>query len=287
MRARGVGEILDTAMDVLARRLVFCVLASTALWFAAGVVERLIATPVPAAQLGTVWFRDLVGTLFVDHLATALVVLVVYGEMQGYRVPARTAVLLTLKRLPAIVAYMGLTLVLFALPATCLVLPFAIDPTCVLFGFPIVGGFWVILAWLLGVAPAALVLERLGPLEAARRSSYLVSGSFWRWVGLKLVQGLLVAPIAALPSSLEDPSLRARFESWLGVDGPPAAMLWLVVTALFVGIGTALSSVVMTIYYLDARVRTEGLDLRMRFERIEREPAADGPGAGRSAEALA
>jgi len=265
VRARGVGGILDTAVDVFVARLGFCLAVSACLWLLAGAAERLVVAPLQETPLGFLW--DLFGALTVEHVATALVVLVVYGEMRGYRIPAGQALRVFLKRLPALTLYILASVVLMV---GALFLGGLSAAACLVFVLPVFLFVAVRLAFGLAVAPAALVLERLSPIDAVRRSFYLVRGSFWRWVGLKVVYSLLVLPFAALPATLEDDATRSSLEAWLGIDGPAAAGLWLVATALFAGVGTALSSVVMTVFYLDCRVRVEGLDLALRFERIER-----------------
>lgn len=271
VRARGVGGILDTAIDVFVSRLGFCLLASTCLWLLAESLDRLLTQRAALEPSLATLLRDIVATLAVEHVATALVVLVVYGEMQGHRVSAARALRVFLKRLPALVVYV-LALSLVLVVGFLLLFEASRSPlvsVCFVLALPIVFLVAVRFAFGLAVAPAALVLERASPGDAIRRSFYLVRGSFWRWAGLRLVYTLLVVPFGAVPATLEDDRIRAGLEAWLGIGGPPAAALWLVTSALSVGIGTALSSVVMTVFYLDCRVRVEGLDLTMRLERIE------------------
>jgi glycerophosphoryl diester phosphodiesterase family protein len=107
----------------------------------------------------------------------------------------------------------------------------------------------------------AVVLERIGPLSAVRRSWQLTRGSFWRLFGINLLTGL-IASIAA--GVLEIP-----FSIGAGVAGSSRGTI----VALIIGaIGSIVSATVVrpfsagvtVLLYLDMRMRREGLDLALR-----------------------
>jgi hypothetical protein len=129
------------------------------------------------------------------------------------------------------------------------------------------------------VALPALVLEGLEPVQALRRSWHLVQNYWWRTVGLALVLGILGTVISFGPtqvivalaglSAIPDPVARQVIEGALMV----------ITSALFVPVEFA----AITLYYLDLRVRKEGLDLeiaiRRRYKSQKATPAGGKHGA--------
>jgi hypothetical protein len=136
----------------------------------------------------------------------------------------------------------------------------------------LVPGVWA--AWLFSVASAALVLERLGPLAALRRSARLVRGSFPRWIGLMGLTFALMSPINVLSGLLTLPELEPWRERLSWLQGMRYDVAYVVLAALVNGLGTALFGIVLTVLYLDLRVRAEGLDLAMGLERARDRHAA-------------
>ena len=65
---------------------------------------------------------------------------------------------------------------------------------------------------------------------------------------------------------------------WSGLSAVTFAIAELIVVPLLLGIATAFGAVVLTVFYLDTRVRSEGFDLTMQFERL-RDARAEGAGA--------
>ncbi len=246
---RGVGEILDTALHVLRGRFLACVVLAAALWLPAIALGRLALRAggfLGAVSAGT----GILAQLCVQSLAVGLVTVIVYGEMQGRPAGAGTSAAVALRRAPALlVATLGINLAIF-FGTLCCLLP------------------GVAIAWLCMVAPAALVLERLSPAAAIGRSTRLVQGSFWRWAGTGAAETALVLPLTGLAALLGEAWVRPQLEALSGLGPLAVDALDVLLSSLFMAIATALGAVVLTVFYLDCRVRTEGFDLVMRFERL-------------------
>ncbi|WP_329165337.1 hypothetical protein OG709_07545 [Streptomyces sp. NBC_01267] len=124
---------------------------------------------------------------------------------------------------------------------------------------------------LFGLAPAAVVLERQGPVGALRRSARLVRGAWWRTFGITLLAGVIGAAlayfiqlpfnIAGMFSSLSvdlgahhSPSDAQLFSSFLGYTA-----LVLVGQSLSQIFSTTFPQLVTGLLYVDRRIRKENL----------------------------
>lgn len=119
-------------------------------------------------------------------------------------------------------------------------------------GFPALA----VMTWFLVTAPV-IGAERLGPIDAMRRSFRLVSRRFWPVLGLALLSGLVATFFGYALSFV--PTLLSLL---LGTDG----LGWLLSAAA--GVLSALITMPVVagttvLIYLDLRVRTEGLDLEL------------------------
>lgn len=107
---------------------------------------------------------------------------------------------------------------------------------------------------LFAVAQVAVMIERLGPVAALRRSLTLVRPRVWTVLGVLLLAALVASLVQSALSGL--PSAAAFFigfdVGWLllALGGSAAAL-----------VVTPYAALVATMVYLDARVRTEALDL--------------------------
>lgn len=135
---------------------------------------------------------------------------------------------------------------------------------------------YVFFAVKLATVPSAVVLERLGAFAAIRRSWILLRGSFWRTLGLVALVTLMVsaaAQIVTIPFSviggavggLLAPNSGGDLESSstiasLFLSSLPATIVGIVVQ----GIGQIAQVGVLTLVYLDVRMRREGLDLELQ-----------------------
>jgi hypothetical protein len=166
-------------------------------------------------------------------------------------------------------------------------LRFAVRRLGGLFGVAIVGGLLVALAtlalivpgiWLFvmySVAVPALLLERIGPIQALRRSFRLVKGRWWPTAGVLVVGYLLIGILGALVTGVvmlvpavvaEDNTLAGALGAVVG--GTLGSMLT-----------TPYSAAVVALLYFDLRVRKEGLDLQLIAEGadVRRDPDAPLP----------
>jgi hypothetical protein len=121
------------------------------------------------------------------------------------------------------------------------------------------------------VAPAAVVIEELGAVDALRRSWQLTRGNWWRVLGITLVVGIMVgiiAQVVTIPVSL----LPAFYTSVVSPHGGPdqavaaavaISVVTAIVTALVGGVGYAFQTAVMALLYLDLRMRKDGLDIAL------------------------
>ena len=142
-------------------------------------------------------------------------------------------------------------------------------------------GMFVLFGWIMlqfSLAVPALVLERAGVFESLSRSSQLTKGRRGQiFVGLLLVFLLTYNAIILI----QGPFLAAGFSDSFKGEAMP---FWLAALSL---IAAAVSSVltgpfavlVIALFYYDARVRKEALDLRLLLAKAEREgqPAEAAP----------
>lgn len=127
----------------------------------------------------------------------------------------------------------------------------------------IVGGlfyFYIQMRWIF--APITLVLEERTVFDSIKRSGALVKGSFWRIVGYYLLTSIALSFILGFVTGVAQVIIEmaaggAFTDAWWGIVG--YALLQTVVMTLTVG---ALSAVI-TLLYVDIRMRREALDLEL------------------------
>ena len=121
----------------------------------------------------------------------------------------------------------------------------------------IVPGIWLMVSY--SVAVPALLLERIGPVAALRRSFRLVRGRWWATAGALTVGYLMIAIVGAIVQYgiLIVPSLLT--------DGNTVAVALgaIVGGTLGAAITTPYTAAIVTLLYFDLRVRKEGLDLQL------------------------
>ncbi len=137
------------------------------------------------------------------------------------------------------------------------------DLAAVLFVFGLVLlapiGF-VVMTLSVAVAPCTLI-EDLGPLRAVRRSWRLVRRRFWPTAGVALLAGMISSLVAQILSVI--PAAIG-----LGIGGVVGAVLLTLATIAVLSITQPFIGFVASLQYLDARVRTEGLDLQIIADRL-------------------
>lgn len=122
---------------------------------------------------------------------------------------------------------------------------------------------WVAVRFIL--APPVIMLEHAQTLASLRRSWHLTRGQFWRTFGIILLTGVIVSAIVGI--------LGVPF-GWLitllSMDAPRAGA-----TVALVGAGLATTvvlpfvSAVVSLIYIDIRMRTEGLDVILAQQAAE------------------
>jgi hypothetical protein len=122
---------------------------------------------------------------------------------------------------------------------------------------------WIGISWAL--APAALVLEGAGITASLGRSWRLVRGAFWRTLGILLLANILISLIAQI---ITVPfSFVGGLVPSLAPDNEALLIGSLVVTYAVAGLVSVLIypfiAAVVTLLYIDRRIRTEGLDIAL------------------------
>lgn len=149
---------------------------------------------------------------------------------------------------------------------------------------------WLSIKWVM--APAALILEGVGPLAALRRSWTLTTGNWWRTFGILVLTSIIVsiitqvvaAPVSFLAfgfgsfSSSPDTTTAALLQSL------PVLLIVQVVTAVFTAIGFAFQAGVTALLYVDLRIRREGFDIVLLRENEARAAGGYSPIPGQSAD---
>lgn len=116
------------------------------------------------------------------------------------------------------------------------------------------------------LAPPALILERLTVVGALQRSRALVSGSFWRVLGIVILASVLANVISSI--------ITVPFGILAGIGGfvtgadETGVLNWALFGATVGGaVGTVVtlpfSAGVVSLLYIDRRMRREGLDLEL------------------------
>lgn len=125
----------------------------------------------------------------------------------------------------------------------------------VLLGVP---GVWVGVRLML--APCAITVERLGPVRAIVRSWQLSRGLFWRILGIYLLASVIISMAASTVSSVF--SFAATL---LAIEDVNLAMLALTLVSSLVStiLSLPLTTAVLALLYVDARIRQEGYDLQL------------------------
>ncbi len=109
----------------------------------------------------------------------------------------------------------------------------------------------------------ALVAEDLGPLQAIWRSWRLTHNYWWRTWALSFVVGLLSAMLAGLPEIV----IVVLIESIFHPDPTVLATITSGLSAAFVTLFVPVELLATALYYIDQRVRKEGLDLETAIAR--------------------
>jgi Membrane domain of glycerophosphoryl diester phosphodiesterase len=332
LRPLALGDILNGTVT-LARRnpaatfglaAIFATISGVISTIVQGIYQNRLATDetsfknetsLTSQQLGHL-FGSLLGALVPILLVTIVLTLVLNAALTGMLsavigrgVLGRTTGWGGAWQAGRIGAVLGATLLLLGLgigvlvPLVVVVFVLALlhlTPVAILLG---VLGFigaviFELLLWVrLSVTLPAVVLERVSPVDAIKRSWQLTHGSFWRLFGILFLTGLIVTVatyVFTIPFQLLGSAVGGGSATTFGTAVTTS------VTALIIGaIGSILAATVTrpisagvnVLLYLDLRMRREGLDLTLReaaqnqaltgdeFAAIWRAPAAPGQGA--------
>ncbi|PFG37628.1 hypothetical protein ATL41_2395 [Flavimobilis soli] len=122
----------------------------------------------------------------------------------------------------------------------------------------LVGLAWFTVRTLL--AAPALVLEKLGPIAALKRGWLLSRGAFWRLLGLYILTNLIiqvVTSVLAIPLSVA--LAFAMFSSSILVYSIVSGVMYTIVYTVTI----AFLASVISLLYIDVRMRREGLDVEL------------------------
>ncbi len=236
------------------------------------------------------------GGTIVSYLISFVVVTVLTGVLTrilgravfGGKMTASEAWQATKSRMPALFGVVGLMTLIMLAPLVLLgVLLWAVVAGGGVDSPEAAGGLIVVFLLLLllylgyvlffrtrfAFAPAAVVLEGRGPVDAMRRSWNLVTGDFWRVFGILLLTTFVVGMVATV---LNFPFTMAG--TLLGMLGGGA--LWtIVVAAVLIAVGGTVGAMitypfeagVAGLLYADRRMRSEAFDLVLQTAAIEQQ----------------
>jgi hypothetical protein len=274
LRPLGIGEILDAGIKLFLRHWRTLVLSVVGLILPVQILSALVTASVAPEQFdltstesgvdegeeaeflvgqGVIAVLSIISIL----LATAVCFKAVADAYLGVEPEWRRSLRFAVRRLGGLFGVALIGGILVALATVALIVP----------------GIWLFVMY--SVAVPALLLERIGPVGALRRSFRLVRGRWWPTAGALLVGYLLIGIIGALVSGviLIIPSVVAEDNTLAGALGS--------VVGGTVGsvLTTPYSAAVVTLLYFDLRVRREGLDLQLIAEGadVKRDPDAPLP----------
>lgn len=277
LQPRGVGGVLDLGLDLIRNRFAACIGIATLIWLPMRLISMLTAPNAKRIVLGEpdalfqFYAQASVGVgvkWLAQMLVAAFTARLLFATITGSEATVSSAMRATIARLPGLIAlgFIGILLMGASLAACCV--PF------------------IPMVWLLTPLAYVYVLEDADVGLALRRSFDLTCGklfswpsfyAFWRWAGITTVTSWLVLPFSGLGELGDSVDVR----DWVLAHVPMSALafqtLSVCVGALFMGVATAIQAGVFTAYYLDCRVRRDGLDLRTWLDRVR---GSTGPSGG-------
>lgn len=299
LRPLSVGEILDGAISYVRRNPVATLGTAAVLTAVSGVLQAVLmivlsgsftgaldeqlssrATADVADALGTDLMMSvgfLVGAVlswFVGVLATGMLTAMMGAAVLGRSIGAGEAWRIAGPRIPTLLALtllVGLAVggVMFVGLFVAVLIGIAAAPWGILMAIPvglvgIAAGIWIYVSVLL--APVIVVLERRGARQAWTRSVRLVAGQWWRVFGIQL----LAVVIASVIGSIIAVPFQIAATFMTGTSGEGSSIgFWIMITAgaTISGLVTLpFSAGVVSLLYVDRRMREEGLDILILAE---------------------
>jgi hypothetical protein len=253
---RTAGEILDVTLDVMRERFMILVGTCILLWFPLRLVMPFIAphkwlqeTELQIGAGAMFLFISLLGGL-VTVLGEAVVAQLTAATLEERTQSLGEAFAYAGRRIIPIGVLAFLCMIVKNVGCMCLVAP------------------GVFLAWKFWVAQPALVLEQLPMGTAIQRSFDLTTGTFGRWAGVAATRFVFVTVLSFSVGMPDDPTLRSAILDAVPISGTLLDVINVFVSSIFLGTVTALSGVVVTVFYLDCRIRRDGYDLDLALDRI-------------------
>jgi hypothetical protein len=317
LRPLGVGELLDGAFTSIRRNPRATLGMAAAVLTVSGVITAVISVVLVSA-LGSVkvppsgqpvTHQQLVHLLrqileiviptvaatgilayIVDVVLSGLLTVVIGRSVLGHKITAGDAWRVARPRLLPLLGTSVLIVIIVAAPWLILLLLAAIllavsVPAAGVGALAVLGGIaslclsiWFLI--MLRMAGPAVVLERLGPLQALERSWRLVTRSFWRVLGITLLAGIIVAVtsgVLQLPFGVLAAVAGGSGNTLLSTtSGSIAGVLISTVGNIVAGaVARPISAGVAVLLYVDLRMRREGLDLVLQHA-----VSRDGPVSG-------
>jgi hypothetical protein len=243
LTSQQLGQVLGSFVTVLIPVVLVSAVLALALNAAlTGMLSAVIGRGVlgRTTSLGAAWQAGRVGAVLA---ATVLLVLLGVGVL----VPVAVAVV--------VLALLHLT------------------PVAALLG--VLGGiasivFEVLLLIRLSLTLPAVVLERISPVDAIKRSWQLTHRSFWRLFGILLLTAIIVAVAAdvlAIPFTVLEVVIGGGSAGFFGVATTTSAaglIVGAVGSLVAATVTRPISAGVNVLLYVDLRMRREGLDLTLR-----------------------
>jgi hypothetical protein len=303
LRPLGTSEVLDGAITSIRRNAravlgvslavacVIQVLITVATYFFVGGGVRDELTPAPLTEtLGSQVLLGVAGLLlsaFGVLLLAGLLGPIMGRTLFGMPASLREAWNYTRPQLPRLVgaslAIMAISLLAMGLPIVPFVLLAAADGPAAagvlagIIGFPVSVAMTLWLYVLFVLATPAVVMERRGVIDSMRRAHQLVQRRWWRTCGTLLVTALITVFMGFL--ALRLPFTIAQFTVFgsepegvalvlsLAVDTLGRIVAWTLMTPFDAG--------VIALYYIDQRMRREGLDLELQTRPSDQPPPED------------
>lgn len=260
LRPLGVGEVIDHGFRLVRGRFGTLALCALAVAGPLSIVRTLVlaATDDTAftTRATTSANGSLAGGAVLSWLIGVLIVLLVLAACfraistayLGEQATARESLAFALARLPALLGCYVLVTATVLVGLILLIVP----------------GLY--LGVVLSVALPALLFERIGPVDAYRRSFALVSGNWWRTFGVLLLAALIfwgVSFVVGLVFGAVAPDGEAA-----------AAVVFTVIDILLSVVLYPVAAGILTVLYYDLRVRNEGFDLEGLAHGVERRAPA-------------
>ncbi|WP_433373596.1 hypothetical protein [Streptosporangium sp. CA-115845] len=295
LRPLGLGDILDGAIKLIRSNpksvlgLSAIAAALSAIPLAIGEALLLGSGATPLENLPEASFLAQYGGALLSYAVQLVAVTLLTGVLTrilgravfGGRMTAGEAWTLTRSRVPTLFGLVIVSTVALLAPLLLIVGLFAaLDAAGAELSVVVIVGLLALLAFVayalfittrLALAPAAAVLERLGVVDSLRRSWNLVSGGFWRTLGILLLTQIiagLVGTVLSFPFTLGGSLLGLLGGGSLGAQ---------IATAVLIAVGATVGAMITYpfqaavngLLYADRRMRTEAFDLVLQTAAIE------------------